>query len=106
MALFLDMDLSILGADEAEFDEYEANVRREYNWVDEEGWRVGRARVLKGLLGPSAGEEDGVQFGSEESPGKMKSGIYFTDLFRGLFEEKAREIFKRSLGKLESTASE
>ena len=37
MALFLDMDLGILGADEAEFDEYEADVRREYEWVDERG---------------------------------------------------------------------
>lgn len=48
-ALFLDMDLSILGAAPAEFDAYEAAVRREYAWVDEASWRAGRRAVLSGF---------------------------------------------------------
>ena len=49
-ALFLDMDLAILGASPAEFDAYEAAVRREYDWVTEPQWRAGRREVLAGFL--------------------------------------------------------
>jgi predicted metal-dependent HD superfamily phosphohydrolase len=34
-ALFLDIDLSILGTKEAEFDEYEAVIRKGYDFVDD-----------------------------------------------------------------------
>src|SRR5215831_17199770 len=34
-ALFLDMDLAILGGSTTDFDVYEAAVRREYGWVTE-----------------------------------------------------------------------
>lgn len=98
MDLFLDMDLSILGADHAEFDEYEAAVRREYDWVDDEGWREGRGKVLMGLLGSSGGGGDAR--GGEGSYRRDKRGIYHTELFRGLLEEKARGNIKRSLGRL------
>ena len=81
-AMFLDMDLSILGADEAEFDRYEEGVRREYAWVGEEEWRAGRAAVLRGF--------------------QDREHIYFSDLFRGLLEEKARANLRRSLARLES----
>ncbi|KAL2128986.1 hypothetical protein VTI74DRAFT_8374 [Chaetomium olivicolor] len=75
--LFLDMDLSILGADEDKFDEYEAAVRKEYESVGEEMWRAGRAAVLKGFL--------------------QRGRIYQSELFRGLYEEKARANMRRSL---------
>ncbi len=49
-ALFLDMDLAILGSREADFDAFDAAVRREYDWVSEEQWRLGRRAVLTGFL--------------------------------------------------------
>ncbi|TGV76418.1 hypothetical protein EN801_037870, partial [Mesorhizobium sp. M00.F.Ca.ET.158.01.1.1] len=49
-SLFLDMDLSILGADAVAFDAYERAVRREYGWVEEPMWRAGRGAVLKTFL--------------------------------------------------------
>jgi predicted metal-dependent HD superfamily phosphohydrolase len=79
-ALFLDMDLSILGATPPTFDAYERAVRREYAWVDETAWRSGRAAVLKGFL---------------ERP-----HIFHTRQFRERFEDRARENMARSLGRL------
>ena len=49
-SLFLDMDLSILGAAPDAFDAYERAVRREYGWVEEPMWRAGCAAVLTGFL--------------------------------------------------------
>src|SRR4051812_34230445 len=45
-ALFLDMDLAILGASADAFDAYEQAVRREYGWVEEPMWRAGRGAIL------------------------------------------------------------
>jgi predicted metal-dependent HD superfamily phosphohydrolase len=81
-AMFLDMDLSILGADEAEFDQYEVAVREEYAFVDDDGWQKGRSIVLKSFV--------------------ERERIYHSDLFRGLYEEAARRNLRRSLLKLES----
>jgi predicted metal-dependent HD superfamily phosphohydrolase len=50
MAMFLDMDLSILGAAPEVFDAYEAGVRHEYREVPEEAFRAGRAAILEGFL--------------------------------------------------------
>ena len=79
-ALFLDMDLSVLGAGDAAFDEYEQGVRREYNWVDDAGWRKGRGDVLRGFL--------------------ARDTIYFSELFRELLEERARANLKRAVERL------
>ena len=49
-ALFLDMDLSILGAPPAAFDAYEEAIRLEYAWVDDAAWRKGRAGASKRCL--------------------------------------------------------
>ena len=81
-ALFLDMDLSILGAAPAEFDAYEAAVRREYGWVEEEAWRAGRAAVLEKFL--------------------ARPHIFHTEAFRQRFEAQARENLARSLAALGS----
>lgn len=79
-ALFLDMDLSILGAPKTAFDSYEAAVRREYAWVDDKAWRSGRAAVLKKLL--------------------VRPHIFRTEAFRQRFEPDARKNIQRSIAAL------
>ena len=81
LALFLDIDLSILGAPEAVFDQYEANVRKEYAFVPEDAFLTGRARVLKSFAGRPA--------------------IYFTEEGRGRWDAQARRNLTRSLAQLE-----
>jgi predicted metal-dependent HD superfamily phosphohydrolase len=79
-ALFLDMDLSILGARPKAFDRYEAAVRREYRWVTEDAWRKGRAAVLQKFL--------------------ARPHIFHTVPFRQRFEAKARANISRSVAAL------
>lgn len=79
-ALFLDLDLSVLGAAGDAFDAYEAGVRREYGWVDEANWRAGRAAVLKKFLDRPA--------------------IFQTEIFRQRYEKTARDNIARSLAAL------
>jgi predicted metal-dependent HD superfamily phosphohydrolase len=50
MAVFLDMDLSILAASEEAFDAYEDGVRHEYHEVPADLFRLGRAAILEGFL--------------------------------------------------------
>ncbi|RWE31233.1 MAG: hypothetical protein EOS78_26495 [Mesorhizobium sp.] len=76
-SLFLDMDLSILGADTVAFDAYERSVRREYGWVEEPMWRAGRGAVLKTFL--------------------ARPHIFHTQEFRQRFEPRARLNMARSL---------
>ena len=49
-AAFLDADLAILGAAEARYARYAADIRKEYGWVPEEHYRAGRRAVLEGFL--------------------------------------------------------
>ena len=49
-AVLLDADLAILGADRATYSTYVAGVRAEYEHIDDEQWRVGRASVLRSFL--------------------------------------------------------
>lgn len=49
-AVLLDADLAILGADPADYAAYVRGVRAEYSHVDDEGWRAGRAAVLRAFL--------------------------------------------------------
>ena len=82
-SLFLDMDLSILGAAPDAFDAYEYAVRREYGWVEEPMWRAGRSAVLKSFL--------------------ARPHIFHTEEFRQRFEPQARENMTRSLQALATT---
>lgn len=75
--LFLDMDMSILGADPEAFDRYENAVRKEYAWVPETGWATGRSNVLRSFLD--------------------RPFIYLSAEFRDRFELRARENIRRSL---------
>jgi predicted metal-dependent HD superfamily phosphohydrolase len=49
-AVLVDVDLSILGASAERFAEYEAQIRREYEWVDLAIYRRERARILQSFL--------------------------------------------------------
>jgi predicted metal-dependent HD superfamily phosphohydrolase len=48
--LFLDADLSILGASEETYLAYSEAIRQEYAWVPEPAYREGRAKVLTNFL--------------------------------------------------------
>lgn len=73
----VDIDLSILGAGAARFDEYERQVRAEYAWVPEFMFRRTRKKILQQFL--------------------ARPSIYSTDLFRQKLEQPARSNLERSL---------
>ncbi|MBM3342672.1 MAG: N-methyl-D-aspartate receptor NMDAR2C subunit [Betaproteobacteria bacterium] len=75
--VLVDIDLSILGADVARFDEYERQVRAEYAWVPGFVFKQKRREVLQGFL---------------EQP-----SIYSTAHFKDKLEKKARENLARSI---------
>lgn len=83
--LFLDMDMSILGAAPDVFDRYEAAVRKEYAWVPQAAWIAGRSAVLRSFLD--------------------RPFIYLSKEFQDRFEAQARENIRRSLSNLEKIKS-
>ena len=80
-ALFLDMDLAILGSPAAEFEDYERAVRREYDWVSEPQWRAGRRTVLADFL--------------------ARPAIYASARFRTSHEAAARRNLAHALAQLD-----
>lgn len=48
--VLLDADLSILGADEPTYRDYAEKIRREFDWVPEPQFRLGRRQVLERFL--------------------------------------------------------
>jgi len=80
-ALFLDMDLAILGSPESDFNAYDAAVRREYDWVTDEQWRVGRRAVLTGFL--------------------ARPSIYASTRFQASHEAAARRNLARAIARLD-----
>ena len=79
-ALFLDLDLSILGAPPDIFARYEAAIRQEYAAVPDAAYRTGRAAVLEGF--------------------QARNRLYFSDHFRVLLEAPARRNLAASLASL------
>ena len=79
-ALLMDIDLAILAADPGRYDEYEAQIRREYAWVPEATFRAERARLLAGFL--------------------ARPRIYATTHFADRFEIRARANLRRSITRL------
>jgi predicted metal-dependent HD superfamily phosphohydrolase len=75
--IVVDIDLSILGADESRYREYEVQIRREYEWVEEDAFRRGRIKVLQSFLN--------------------RPFIYSTDHFRALLETVARRNLKHEI---------
>lgn len=78
--VLVDIDLSILGADRARFDEYECQVRAEYGWVPDFMFQRTRRKILEGFL--------------------ARTSIYSTPHFRNQLEKKARDNLARSLSAL------
>ncbi len=78
--VLVDVDLSILGAAPARFDEYEFQVRAEYAWVPEALYRSKRAGILQAFLD--------------------RDSIYNTDWFQSRFEANACHNLTRSIANL------
>lgn len=76
-ALLTDVDLAILGAPPARFDEYEREVRQEYAWVPMPIFRRKRRAVLEAFL--------------------ARPRLYATEHFRRTLEPQARANLARSV---------
>jgi len=79
-SVLTDIDLTILGAERGRFDEYEADIRREYAFVPEDEFRRRRREILESFL--------------------ARPTIYATPWFRDRFEVPARENLQRSIAAL------
>lgn len=75
--LFLDLDLSVLGAAPPVYDTYRDAIRAEFDWVPEAAYRAGRAKVLRSFLDRPA--------------------IYRTPALAALWEVTARANVQREL---------
>jgi len=73
--VLIDVDLAILGAEAQRFEEYEAQVRKEYRWVPELIYRRRRAEILRSFLD--------------------RPTIYSTPLFIERYEKQARANLAR-----------
>ena len=82
-ALFLDLDLAILGSPPDEFAAYEAAVRHEYAWVPEPLWIEGRRKVVESFL--------------------RRPAIYASPQFQASHEAAARRNLAQSLAALART---
>lgn len=80
-ALVCDIDLAILGADQARFDEYERQVRDEFAWVPDPIFRARRLEILRTLM--------------------ARPQLFATPSLRARFEERARANLTRSIAQLE-----
>jgi predicted metal-dependent HD superfamily phosphohydrolase len=76
----LDIDLAILGKPAEVFDRYEDEIHREYSWVPEKQYKIGRRRVLEGFL--------------------KRQCIYSTEYFREKYEAAARKNLQHSVEQL------
>lgn len=75
--ILVDVDLSILGREEARFFEYETAIRKEYAWVEESLFRKKRAEILERFL--------------------LRERLYATDFFRDKYEAQARRNLEKSI---------
>jgi predicted metal-dependent HD superfamily phosphohydrolase len=82
IALFLDMDLSILGSEEDVFKQYDDAIREEYSWATDEEWKIGRAAVMKKFL--------------------SRPSIYITPQMKDRFEANARRNMTKLIETLEA----
>ncbi len=80
-ALLLDIDLAILGSALARYDEYETQIRQEYQWVPWPQFCTARTQILRGFL--------------------ARPTIYRTDRFRQQYESTARNNLQRAITRLD-----
>jgi predicted metal-dependent HD superfamily phosphohydrolase len=80
-ALFLDLDLSILGTPVQVYDRYETDIRKEYAFVPEVAFCAGRGAILKGFL--------------------ARERLYLTDLAHAEWDAPARANLKRAIAALQ-----
>ena len=79
-AIFLDGDLAILGSSEEEYDKYSAKIRKEYAWVPDEQYKLGRRQILESFL--------------------KRPKIYFTKSAGEELEDQARKNITREIAGL------
>jgi predicted metal-dependent HD superfamily phosphohydrolase len=82
--VLVDADLAILGARESRYDEYAAAIRREYAWVPDEAYRIGRCAVLETFL--------------------KRPRIYLKESIFCLREEQARKNLAKEIERLSNTS--
>lgn len=75
-----DIDMAILGYSEHEFDDYEAAIRREYAFADDNQYKAGRVSFLQSLL--------------------ARTAIFKTDYFYNKYEVSARANISRLIEQL------
>jgi len=78
--LFLDLDISILGAPVALYREYSLAIRQEYNWVPSPVYREARSRILRDFL--------------------QRRHIFFNEQMSTQFEDQARSNLEGELKEL------
>lgn len=78
--VLVDVDLAILGAPAARFDEYERDVREEYSWVPDLVFRRERRKILQRML--------------------ARPRLFSTSRLYELYEQRARANLARSVRRL------
>ena len=79
-AIFLDMDLSILGTSTASYLKYSQAIRQEYIWLSDQDYQKGRIKILSSFL--------------------ARKRIYFTECFYQKLEAKARANLESEIKQL------
>lgn len=74
---FLDLDLSILGESWSVYQAYAESIRKEYQHVPWPMYQAGRKQILERFL--------------------TRASIYYSNFFRDMLEEKARENIRREI---------
>ncbi|GAB4541897.1 MAG: hypothetical protein Tsb0014_34120 [Pleurocapsa sp.] len=78
--IFLDADLSILGASPEKYLQYAKAIRQEYHWLSDRDYQQGRTKVLKNFL--------------------ARDKIYYTDYFYQKLEKAARNNLKSEINQM------
>jgi predicted metal-dependent HD superfamily phosphohydrolase len=78
--VIVDVDLSIFGAPEQEFEKYDNHIRQEYSFVEENNYRKARSEILESFLN--------------------RDSIFCTSFFRKRYEENARTNLRKTIEKL------
>ncbi len=78
--LFLDMDMSILGAAPDRFGAYDAAIREEFSVIPDATYRPRRAEVLAGFL--------------------ARDDLFLTDVYQRSHDAQARENLRRAISRL------